>query len=144
MIRMTNVSILPGEKPLTLGTTDCLDGSRHSDADESFLVHRRQAVQLPVRVRDRLGDQEWQARAHAEESLVLGYHDGILEFHGRDLLAPDEWTLWGTPNCGKGQPQQVMGTGHGASPARFRGIKMGSAFQGISYNGIDEERKSTD
>ena len=34
------------------------------------------------------------------------------------------WTLWGTPNCGKGQPQQVMGTGHGASPARFRSIRV--------------------
>ena len=38
-----------------------------------------------------------------------------------------EWTLWGTPNCGKGQPEQTMGTGHGASPARFRNIKVGSA-----------------
>ena len=33
------------------------------------------------------------------------------------------WTIWGTPNCGKGQPQQVMGTGHGAAPARFRQIR---------------------
>ena len=32
---------------------------------------------------------------------------------------PEHWTLWGAPNCGKGQPEQVMGTGHGASPARF-------------------------
>jgi len=40
------------------------------------------------------------------------------------------WVLWGTPNCGKGQPEQVMGTGHGASPARFRGVKVGSAYAG--------------
>jgi hypothetical protein len=26
----------------------------------------------------------------------------------------------------------VMGTGHGASPARFRGIKVGSAYKGSS------------
>jgi len=36
-----------------------------------------------------------------------------------------EWTVWGTPNCGKGQPSQVMYTGHGASPARFKKIKVG-------------------
>ena len=36
------------------------------------------------------------------------------------ICSRDQWTLWGTPNCGKGQPQQVMGTGHGASPARLR------------------------
>lgn len=35
------------------------------------------------------------------------------------------WTIWGTPNCGKGQPEQVMFTGHGASPARFHKVKVG-------------------
>ncbi|HET9250037.1 MAG TPA: TldD/PmbA family protein, partial [Actinomycetota bacterium] len=37
----------------------------------------------------------------------------------------EEWTLWGTPNCGKGQPGQVARVGHGASPARFRGVQLG-------------------
>jgi TldD protein len=37
----------------------------------------------------------------------------------------DHWTIWGTPNCGKGQPQQVAHTGHGASPARFRNVRVG-------------------
>ena len=44
------------------------------------------------------------------------------------ICSRDYWTLWGTPNCGKGQPQQTMGTGHGASPARFRKIRVGMAF----------------
>jgi len=46
------------------------------------------------------------------------------------ICSRDEWVLWGTPHCGKGQPQQVMGTGHGASPARFKGVKVGSAYKG--------------
>lgn len=37
----------------------------------------------------------------------------------------DHWVMWGTPNCGKGQPGQVAHTGHGAAPARFRNIKVG-------------------
>ena len=37
----------------------------------------------------------------------------------------DEWVFWGTPNCGKGQPQQIGHTGHPAVPARFRGIRVG-------------------
>lgn len=41
------------------------------------------------------------------------------------ICGRDEWTVWGTPNCGKGQPSQVMYTGHGASPARFRKVKVG-------------------
>ena len=44
------------------------------------------------------------------------------------VCSRDYWTLWGTPNCGKGQPMQTMGTGHGASPARFRNVKLGAAF----------------
>jgi len=41
------------------------------------------------------------------------------------ICGRDAWTVWGTPNCGKGQPSQVMYTGHGASPARFRKVKVG-------------------
>ena len=37
----------------------------------------------------------------------------------------DTWRIWGTPNCGKGQPGQVAHTGHGTAPARFRNIKVG-------------------
>jgi TldD protein len=37
----------------------------------------------------------------------------------------DHWTMWGTPNCGKGQPGQIAHTGHGAAPTRFRNIKVG-------------------
>jgi TldD protein len=36
------------------------------------------------------------------------------------------WQMYGTPNCGKGQPGQVMLVGHAASPARFRGVNVGS------------------
>jgi TldD protein len=37
----------------------------------------------------------------------------------------DHWSMWGTPNCGKGQPSQVAHTGHGAAPARFRNVRVG-------------------
>jgi TldD protein len=41
------------------------------------------------------------------------------------ICGRDEWIIWGTPNCGKGQPSQVINTGHGASPARFKKVKVG-------------------
>lgn len=41
------------------------------------------------------------------------------------ICGRSEWVVWGTPNCGKGQPSQVMNTGHGAAPARFRKVKVG-------------------
>ncbi len=36
-----------------------------------------------------------------------------------------EYVLWGTPNCGKGQPGQVARVGHGSPPARFRDVRVG-------------------
>ena len=35
------------------------------------------------------------------------------------------WRMMGTPNCGKGEPMQVIYTGHGSSPARFDDIQVG-------------------
>jgi TldD protein len=35
------------------------------------------------------------------------------------------WGMWGTPNCGKGQPGQTAHVGHGAAPARFRNVLVG-------------------
>lgn len=37
----------------------------------------------------------------------------------------NHWQMWGTPNCGKGQPSQIIHTGHGAAPARFRNVRVG-------------------
>jgi TldD protein len=37
----------------------------------------------------------------------------------------DHWVMWGTPNCGKGEPSQTMQTGHGNSPARFKNVQIG-------------------
>jgi TldD protein len=37
----------------------------------------------------------------------------------------NHWRVWGTPNCGKGQPGQAAHTGHGTAPARFRNVQVG-------------------
>ena len=41
------------------------------------------------------------------------------------VCGADDWVMWGTPNCGKGQPGQIAHTGHGAAPARFRNVRVG-------------------
>jgi len=38
----------------------------------------------------------------------------------------NSWEMYGTPNCGKGQPGQIMWVGHAASPSRFKGVKLGT------------------
>jgi TldD protein len=37
----------------------------------------------------------------------------------------NHWRVWGTPNCGKGQPPQSAHVGHGTAPARFRNVQIG-------------------
>ncbi|MDO8729988.1 MAG: TldD/PmbA family protein, partial [Candidatus Omnitrophota bacterium] len=42
------------------------------------------------------------------------------------IAGPEEWKLYGVPNCAKGEPVQVMHVGHGASPARFEKVQVGA------------------
>jgi TldD protein len=37
----------------------------------------------------------------------------------------DHWELWGTPNCGKGQPVQTAHVAHGCAPSRFARVRVG-------------------
>ena len=76
LIRMTNVSLLAGR---AVARRSVRRGPRHLHGDQPELVHRRQALQLPVRLRDRLGDARRQARAHAEEPQLQRHHHRILE-----------------------------------------------------------------
>jgi predicted Zn-dependent protease len=36
----------------------------------------------------------------------------------------DSFTVMGTPNCGKGEPNQVIGTGHASPACRFSGVEV--------------------
>jgi TldD protein len=129
MIRMTNVSLLPGEKSLTLeqlvASTDraiLMQTNRSWSIDD-----RRYNFQFGCEV-------GWEIKGGKRVRMVKNpsYSGITTEFWNSldAICSRDEWTLWGTPNCGKGQPQQVMGTGHGAAPSRFRRIKVGSAYTG--------------
>jgi TldD protein len=129
MIRMTNVSILPGEKPLSLeqliASTD--DGI-YMETNKSWSIDdKRYNFQFGCEI-------AWEIKKGKRTRLLKNpsYSGITTEFwNSMDAICSrDEWTLWGTPNCGKGQPQQVVGTGHGASPARFRKVRVGTAYQG--------------
>jgi TldD protein len=129
IIRMTNISILPGEKPLTL---EQLIFS--TDYGILFQTNRSWSID-DKRYNFQFGTEiGWEIKNGKRVRMLKNpsYSGITTEFwNSMDAICSrDEWTLWGTPNCGKGQPQQVMGTGHGASPARFRGVKVGSAYKG--------------
>ncbi|HTS07554.1 MAG TPA: TldD/PmbA family protein [Candidatus Eisenbacteria bacterium] len=129
MIRMTNISILPGEKPLNLEQLI-------ASTDHGILMQTNRSWSIDdKRYNFQFGCEiGWEIKNGKRIRMVKDpLYSGITtEFwNSMDAICSrDEWTLWGTPNCGKGQPQQVIGTGHGAAPARFLGVKVGSALPG--------------
>ena len=129
IIRMTNVSILPGEKPLTREQlVSSTDSGIEMETNRSWSIDdKRYNFQFGCEI-------GWEIKNGKRVRMLknTSYSGITTEFwNSMDAICSrDEWVLWGVPHCGKGQPQQVMGTGHGASSARFRGIKVGSAYRG--------------
>jgi TldD protein len=125
LIRMTNVSLLPGQQSL----------DEVFDTDGIYMETNRSWSIDDKRFNFQFGCEiGWEIR-HGKRVRMLknpSYSGISTEFWNScaAIAGREHWTLWGVPNCGKGQPEQVMGTGHGASPARFRKIKIGGAYAG--------------
>ena len=129
IVRMTNISILPGENNMTLD--DLV-----ADTDDGILMQTNRSWSIDdKRYNFQFGcELGWEIKNGKRTRMLKNpsYSGITTEFwNSMDAICgKKDWVLWGTPNCGKGQPQQVMGTGHGASPARFRNVKIGTAFSG--------------
>jgi len=125
MIRMTNVSLLPGTWKLDDLIADTDDGILMETNRSWSIDDKRYHFQFST-------EMAWEIKRGKKTRLLKNpsYSGITTEFwNSCDAICSREyWTLWGTPNCGKGQPMQGMGTGHGAAPARFRNVKIGAAF----------------
>ena len=125
IIRMTNISLLPGR-----WTFDHLI----ADTDDAILMETNRSWSIDDRRYQFQFSTEiaWEIKGGKKARMLKNpsYSGITTEFwNSCDAICNAEaWTLWGTPNCGKGQPMQTMGTGHGASPARFKNVNIGAAF----------------
>jgi TldD protein len=124
LIRMVNVSLEPG----TWELEDLI-----ADTDEGIYMDMNRSWSIDDR---RLNFQFGTEIAYEIKGGKLGrllknaIYTGITpEFWGScdAVCNRDHWVVWGTPNCGKGQPGQVAHTGHGAAPARFRNVQVRGA-----------------
>jgi TldD protein len=125
MIRMTNISINPGTWKYGDLIADTDDGIFMETNRSWSIDDRRYHFQFSTEI-------GWEIKRGKKGRMIKNpsYSGITTEFWNScdAICTRDYWTLWGTPNCGKGQPMQTMGTGHGASPARFRNVKIGVAF----------------
>ncbi|MBZ5701579.1 MAG: TldD/PmbA family protein [Acidobacteriia bacterium] len=128
IIRMTNISLLPGAWPYAELIADSDDAILMETNRSWSIDDRRYQFQFSTEI-------GWEIKGGKKGRMLKNpsYSGITTEFwNGCDAICSREhWMLWGTPNCGKGQPMQTMGTGHGAAPARFRNVRIGTAFAKI-------------
>lgn len=121
LIRMTNVNLLPGTWRLEDLIADTEDGI-FMDTNRSWSIDdKRLNFQFGCEI-------AWEIRGGKRTRLLKNpIYTGITPEFWRSCDAvcnADHWVIWGTPNCGKGQPSQLAHTGHGAAPARFRNVRV--------------------
>lgn len=122
LIRMTNINLEPGEWTLEQIIAETEEGL--------FLATNRSWSIDDQRINFQFGTEiGWEVKNGKLGEMVKNpTYTGITPrfWNSCDAVANrDHWQMWGTPNCGKGEPGQVAHVGHGASPARFRNIEVG-------------------
>jgi TldD protein len=128
LIRMTNVSLLPDPK----GPADL--EALIADTDDGIYMETNRSWSIDdKRLHFQFGTEiGWEIKQGRRGRMLKNpSYGGITPSFWKScnaICGPAAWTLWGTPNCGKGQPAQTIGTGHGASPARFRRVDVGVAY----------------
>jgi TldD protein len=120
IVRMTNINLEPGGWRLGDLIADTEDGL-YLETNRSWSIDdRRLNFQFGTEwCREIKGGRLGQVYRNAT-------YTGITpQFWGSCDAVCREWRMWGTPNCGKGEPMQTAHVGHGAAAARFRGVQVG-------------------
>ncbi|PCJ19304.1 MAG: peptidase C69 [Candidatus Cloacimonadota bacterium] len=122
IVRMTNVHLLPGNETL-----------------EELISSTKRGVFMCDNRSWSIDDKRWNFQFGSELGWLIENgkitqmvknptYTGITpEFWGNceGVASKKEWKIWGTPNCGKGQPMQVIRVGHGVSYAKFNDVRVG-------------------
>jgi TldD protein len=124
IIRMTNINLLPGDSSLDemiAGTDDGLyvETNRSWSIDDRRTNFQFTAEWGRLIKNGKLGAVVKNPTYTGKTPVFWGNCDAV----GNE----SEWSMWGTPNCGKGQPGQSMHVGHGTAAARFRHVNVQGA-----------------
>jgi TldD protein len=122
IIRMTNISLQPGDWTLDDLIADTDEGiymiTNKSWSIDDKRLNFQFGTELAYEIKNgKLGQMYKNATYTGITPQFWANCDAICD--------ADHWVVWGTPNCGKGQPGQIAHTGHGAAPARFRNVQVG-------------------
>lgn len=122
LIRMTNINLEPGTWTLDQMIADTDDGLFLSTNRSWSIDDQRMNFQFGTEI-------GWEIKNGKLGAMVKNpTYTGITPrfWNSCDAVADrHHWQMWGTPNCGKGEPGQVAHVGHGTAPARFRNVQVG-------------------
>jgi TldD protein len=121
IIRMTNINLLPGDYKAEEIIEDTREGVLMMTNRSWSIDDKRINFQFGTEI-------GWLIKKGSLEKIVKNptYMGVTPQFWGScDAASKDDWKMWGTPNCGKGVPGQVMYVGHGCGTARFRKVRVG-------------------
>lgn len=121
LIRMTNINLLP---------SDWKAEELIEDTQEGILMQTNRSWSIDdKRLNFQFGTEiGWTIKKGNKDKMIRNpTYTGITpQFWGScDAISKDDWKMWGTPNCGKGVPGQVMYVGHGCGTARFKEVRVG-------------------
>jgi len=122
IIRMTNVNLEPGEWEFDDLIADTDDGI-YMETNKSWSIDDKRlnfqfGTEMAYEIKKgKLGQMLKNATYTGITPQFWASCDAICNAR--------HWKLWGTANCGKGQPGQVAHVGHGTAPARFRSVRAG-------------------
>jgi TldD protein len=121
LIRMTNIDLLPGSASMD-ELLEGVDEGVFFDTNRSWSIDdKRLNFQFGTEIGRRI------VKGELGRIVRNPIYAGMTPEFWRSMDAVGDastWHLWGVPNCGKGQPQQVARVGHGAPAARFRNVAV--------------------
>lgn len=128
IIRMTNISLVAGNAGMLDDLIADTDSGIYLETNKSWSIDQlRYNFQFST-------EAGWEIKNGKRGRLLKNCSYGGITpvfWQSCDAICDSrEYVYWGLPNCGKGQPCQLMWTGHGASPARFRNVEVGMAHSG--------------
>jgi TldD protein len=125
IVRIPNLSLAPGRLPLSLEELI-------ADTDDGIYIEGMGSFSIDqMRCNFQFGgDAFWEIKKGKIRGMLKNviYQSLTPEFWNSCDAICDErfWVPNGVLNCGKGDPMQINRMTHGAAPARFRKVKVGS------------------
>jgi TldD protein len=122
IVRISNINLVPGDKSFEQILSEIDDGIYMDTVKSWSIDDYRKYFQFGCEI-------GWLIKGGKLTTPIKNptYTGCTTDFWNKcsAIANKDSYRIWGTPNCGKGQPGQNARTAQGASPCRFDNISVG-------------------